>query len=296
MAETWTIRKILEWTTKDLESRGVSTARLDAEVLLAHALGASRVALYVDLDRPLSAEERAGYRQLLERRRRREPVAHITGEKEFWSLPLAVGPAVLVPRPETEVLVEEALALLAELGPRPLVVDVGTGSGCVAVAIATERPDARVLALDLDRGAAGVAASNACRLGLADRVVVARSDLLGSVGGGASLVVSNPPYIPRAAIDGLAPEVSRWEPRLALDGGEDGLEVIRRLLAEAGSALVPGGALALEVGDDDQARAVMGLVAPPLGAPRLRRDYAGVTRVVTARRLPAEVASAAGGR
>ena len=275
---------MLEWTAAELARRSIPSARLDAEVLLAHALGTDRLALYMDLDRPLDETERGVYRALVERRRRREPVAYLTGTKEFWSLPLEVGPAVLVPRPETETLVEEALAELSGMGPRPWMVDVGTGSGCVALALASEQPLAFVVATERERGAASVARRNAAAHGLGDRVTVVVADLLDGVGGPVDLVVSNPPYIPSDDIDGLEPEVAVFEPRAALDGGADGLEAYRALLAAAPRVLRPGGRLALEVGHDEQAAALAALLVAPLTLVRVARDLGGGARVVVVER------------
>lgn len=289
--EPWTIRRVLEWTAKDLSGRGIPSARLDAEVLLAYVLGLDRLGLYLDLDRPLGEAERGAYRDLIARRRQREPVAYLTGTKEFWSLSLAVTPDVLIPRPDTETLVEEALALLsagadAAASTERRAVDVGTGTGCVALALATERPDLRVLAVEADRRAAAVAARNAEHLGLARTVAVVVGDLLGPVRGPVDLVVANLPYVPSPEIDGLEPEVSRWEPRRALDGGLDGLDLFRRLLDAAAPVVRAGGSLALEVADAEQAGQIAGLLAAS-GAwepARTRRDLGGETRVLSSRR------------
>ncbi len=231
--EPWTLRRVLEWTARDLNQRGVDSARLDAEVLLAHVLGTDRLGLFLDLDRPLDERERAAYRELITRRRKREPVAYVTGTKEFWSLPFSVNPATLIPRPDTEILVEEALELLPGDGEGLRVVDVGCGSGCIGLALATERPALNVVAVDVDPHAAATTALNAAALGIADRVTVLRGDLLACLSGPIDLIVTNLPYIPSAELDALEPEVARWEPRLALDGGEDGLDLFRRLLADS---------------------------------------------------------------
>jgi release factor glutamine methyltransferase len=284
--DAWTIRRVLEWTAKDLASRDIPSARLDAEVLLAHVLGTDRLGLYLDLDRPLGEDERGAFRDVIARRRRREPVAYLTGTREFWSLPLLVTPDVLIPRPETETLVEAALDLLPAGSVGARAVDVGTGSGCVALALATERPGLRVLAVDIDRGAAAVAARNARALGLTGAVGVVAGDLLGPVGGPVDLVVANLPYVPTREIDGLEPEISRWEPRRALDGGDDGLDVFRRLLSAAAEVVRAGGNLALEVSHDEQAAQLVALIgAGGAWEPvRSRRDYGGVARVVVAAR------------
>lgn len=281
--ELWTIRRVLDWTAKDLSERGIDTPRLDAEVLLAHALGTDRLGLFLDLGRPLDPAERTAYRKLIARRRLREPVAQLTGQREFWSLELEIDRHVLVPRPETEVLVEEALELLPSEEPA-LLVDVGTGSGCISLALLSERADLRVLAIDIDRRATKRAVKNAAKHDLSDRMSVVIGDLLEPVGGPVDLVVANLPYIPSAEIGDLEPEVSEWEPRRALDGGEDGLDLFRLLLPQAHRVLRPGGGLVLEVGHGDQAHQVEELLDSTWEHLHTRRDYGQTPRVVVARR------------
>jgi release factor glutamine methyltransferase len=282
----WTVRRILEWTDQDLSKRGVDSARLDAEVLLAHVLGVDRLGLYLDLDRPLDEVEREAYREMVARRREREPVVYLTGTKEFWSIELEVPPGVLIPRPDTEILVEEALEVLPREGRPPVVVDVGCGSGCIGLALATERQSLRLLAMDIDRLATEVTLRNSRSLGLEARVRVLRTDLLAGVGSAVDLVASNLPYIPTREIDALQPEIARYEPRRALDGGEDGLDLFRRLIAQATLAVVPGGHLLLEVGDDAQADQVTALLGERWELIKVRRDYSGVQRTIVARRSP----------
>jgi release factor glutamine methyltransferase len=280
----WTVLDVIKWTTGRFTARGLSSPRLDAELLAAHAFGMARVQLYTHFDRPLAAEELAALRELVRRRQAGEPVAYLTGKKEFWSLDLRVDSRVLVPRPDTETLVEVALDLLPKAEPRR-VADIGTGSGAVALALKRERPEADVVAVDRSPDALAVARANALRLGLAVRFV--EGDLLAPLAGEApfDLLTANLPYIPTADLTDLAPEV-RSEPRLALDGGADGLDLIRRLLAEGAGArasLVPGGAVALEIGVG-QAGAVAGLLrAAGLVDPVIRCDLAGLDRVVVAR-------------
>jgi release factor glutamine methyltransferase len=285
--EPWTVRRILEWTARDLATRGVDTPRLDAELLLAHALGTDRLGLFLDLDRPLGEAERAQFRELVARRRRREPVAYVIGTKEFWSLSFAVGPATLVPRPDTEAVVEEALEAIPGDGRGLRAVDVGCGSGCIGLSLAHERSGLRVVSVDVDRRTAAVAAANAAALGLADRVDVVVGDLVSCLAGHVDLLVANLPYVPSGEIESLEPEVSRWEPRRALDGGADGLDLFRRLLADCPRLLAPGAAILLEVGHDGQARQVVGLLGDGWSDVEVRRDYSGVQRVVSARRQPA---------
>jgi release factor glutamine methyltransferase len=278
----WTILEVLRWTTGRFERQGIASARLDAEQLAARSFRRTRVELYMHFDQPLGERELADYRGLVERRLAGEPVAYILGRKEFWSLDLEVGPAVLVPRPETETLVEQALALLGPLASsqRPLrVADVGTGAGAIALALKRELPAAEVVAVDVSPAALSVARANAERLGL--DIVFAEGDLGAPLTalGPFALIVSNPPYIPSGDIDGLPAEV-RCEPRLALDGGADGLALVRRLAVEATALLGPGAALALEIGAGpaEAARAI--LRDNGYADVGTRQDIAGIERVV----------------
>lgn len=292
--ETWTVGEVLRWTESFFGGRGLDSPRLDAEVLLAHTLTSSRIALYTDHARPLSADERDTFRGLVRRRAAGEPVAQLTGQREFWSLPFLVDRRVLVPRPETEVLIEECLRLYrpategaTAVGPGRIV-DVGTGSGVIAVVLARELPAAAVFGVDVDREALDVAAENLRRHGLADRVLLRCGSLLEPVraDGPFDLIVANLPYVATAAIATLAPDVRDYEPRRALDGGADGAEIVRELLREAGPALAPGGHVVLELGDGPQIEAVADF-AGSLGvchAVSVRRDYAGRERILTLRR------------
>ncbi len=266
--EQWTIGGLLQTVGPYLRDKGSTSPRLDAELLLAETLGIENIQLYTQYDRPLSAAEVDSYRALVARRAAHEPVAYILGRAHFRKLVLAVAPAVLIPRPETEELVEAALRLLLLRPPfsvggdsrsracgessgsvsSPLVADVGTGSGAIALSLAQEA-GLRVLATDTSREALAVAKANAQALGLADSVEFVRSDLLGGVPDNSlHLIVSNPPYVTSGEMAGLAPDVRDFEPVAALDAGEDGLCIIRRLLPEAARALRRGGSLLLEVG------------------------------------------------
>ena len=287
----WTALEVVRWTAADLARRGVPSARLDAEVLVAHALGTSRVGLYVRHDAPLTEPERAAVREAVRRRRAGEPAAHITGEKEFWSIPLRVDRRVLVPRPETEVVVEEALAALPEKGGAYRVADVGTGSGAIAVAVASERPASRVLAIDVSADAVAVARDNVERRALADRIEVLLSDgpeELARRGEEFDAVLANPPYVATGEIAGLAVEIREHEPRVAIDGGVDGLREIRRLVPAAAQALRPGGTLIFEIGADQGGPATeIAEAAGMFERVRMRNDYAGLARVVVATRRSA---------
>ncbi|GMU00147.1 peptide chain release factor N(5)-glutamine methyltransferase [Corallococcus caeni] len=259
MSDVWTIRRILTWTTGHFEKRGVDAPRLTTEILLAHVLKTGRVRLYVDLDRPLSKDELAAFKALIERRMAGEPTNYLTGAKEFYNRPFKVDARVLIPRPETELLVEAVLHSVPKDAPSR-VLDVCTGSGCIAISVAAERPQATVLATDLSKDACALARENAQALGVAERVSVLEGDLFAPLPPGETfrVVVSNPPYIDSGDIAGLSAEVRR-EPRLALDGGPDGLTALRRVIQGARRVLEPGGLLALEMGET-QGSAVLELL------------------------------------
>lgn len=285
--KVWTVLELLRWTRGHFESRGIESARLDAECLLAHALGCDRLRLYLDYDKPVEAAERGRFRELVKRRAEgRVPVAQLTGEREFWSLPFEVTPEVLVPRPETECLVEEALARLPDPEAELRVLDVGTGSGAVAIAIARERPKARVTATDVSEAALAVARRNAEALGVADRLHFAAGDLFAAAQeGGFDLVVSNPPYLAEGEAAGLEPELAH-EPAQALFAGPRGTELLRRLVAEAPTHLAPGGALALEIAPAQAGDVRQWLVERGFEGGRVRRDLSGRPRVVSGHLAP----------
>ena len=282
-ATTWTIRDVLDWATKDFKGRGIDTARLDAELLVAEALGIERIGLYLDLNRPLLEAERSAIRPLIARRREREPVAYILGRRDFYGRCFEVTPDVLIPRPDTEALVERALERIPKDGT-VRVLDVGTGSGVVAITLAAERPNAEVTATDISEGALRVASRNAERLGVAERIRFERANLL-SDDGPYDLVVSNPPYIRSDDLELLEPEVRTHEPSAALAGGEDGLDVIRALLDRVASATVAGADLLVEVGlgqADDVA--ALALASPDWIHEATYLDLNRVERVVHLRR------------
>ncbi|MCB9786944.1 MAG: peptide chain release factor N(5)-glutamine methyltransferase [Deltaproteobacteria bacterium] len=296
MSDSWTLLKTLQWTVGYFEQKGIAQARVDAEVLLAHVLGMQRILLYAHHDRPLTGEERDRYRELVRRRAQgREPVQYLTGKQEFWSLSFRVEPGVLIPRADTEVLVEEALAharaLPDERQAALRIADVGTGTGCIAIALAHELPGATVLAGDVAEVPLRLAAANAEALGVEARVRVLRADGLTPLfeaGGGQpfDLIVSNPPYIPDGEHAGLMPEVRDHEPRQALTAGPEGLDVLGPLIAASAGegVLAPGGAVLVEVSDGAQADAVVRrFEAAGFEAPRIRQDYSGLARVVVAR-------------
>jgi release factor glutamine methyltransferase len=249
----WTILSILEWTTGYFRKYAIDSPRLDAEVLLAHSLGLKRIDLYLRYDQPLGADEREAFKRIVKRRAAREPVAQIVGRREFWGLDVVVDAHVLTPRPETERVVEVALDYLKSraAGPALRVMDLGTGTGCIALALAHDCPAAEVVATDISPAALAVAGRNLARHRLADRIrlVAGRGmDMLDPRRARFDLIVSNPPYIPSADIAALEPEVRDYEPRRALDGGDDGLAAYRRIIPAAAAHLGPEGVLVLEIG------------------------------------------------
>jgi release factor glutamine methyltransferase len=249
----WTVRRVLGFTTAHFDKRSVDAPRLAAELLLAHVLGVDRVRLYTDLDRPLQKEELAAYRALIARRVEGEPVQYLTGRRDFYGRTFQVDSRVLIPRPETELLVEAVLSALPK-GGTPRLLDVATGSGCIAVTLAAERPEATVVATDVDPGCCSLARANAEAAQVSARVDVREGDLFTPVAteAGFDVVVSNPPYVRTGDLGELQAEVRR-EPRLALDGGPEGLSVLLRVVEGAFAHLLPGGLLALEIGEEQGA-------------------------------------------
>ncbi len=276
--EVWTIGKILNWTKQYFEEKGVDTPRLDAEVLLSHILKCDRIHLYVNFDRPLVEEELAAFRQMVKVRVQRMPVAYILGEKEFMGHTFRVTPDVLIPRPDTEILVEEAIRLLAEKDS-PRIVDIGTGSGAILLSVLLGTEGSTGVAVDLSPKALAVAKSNGERLGLAGRADFRLGDLYAPVDELFDAILSNPPYIPVRDMAGLSPEVKQ-EPEMALVGGVDGLDFYRRLIDEAPCYLKEGGIVLFEVGIY-QAQDVAELgKARGFRTQRILPDYAGIDRVV----------------
>ncbi len=252
-----TLIEILQKTEAFLRERGVDSPRLEAQLLVAFALSMERIALFTDAERPLTPDEVAAIREVVRRRGRREPLQYITGERGFWTLDLLVRPGVLVPRPDTERLVEAALEWIPKDEPQ-VVVDVGCGSGAIGLALASERPLLKVWCLDLSPEALENTRQNVAKLGLQSRVAIVKSDLLSALPADREVdwVLSNPPYIASGEIAGLMPEVRDHEPRLALDGGADGLAVYRRLIPLAARRARRG--VLMEIGHD-QATAVANL-------------------------------------
>jgi release factor glutamine methyltransferase len=280
----WTVLELLKWTTDYFKAKGIESARLDAEVLLAFALGADRLRLYLDFEKPIEADERTRFRELVRRRAdERVPVAYLTGVREFWSLPIAVTPDVLVPRPETETLVEAVLAELPDVEAELSAFDLGTGSGAIALALAKERPKLRVVAGDVSQRALAVAERNAQALGLADRVRFVHGDGFAPVDAERfDAIVSNPPYLAEAEAASLAPELAH-EPRGALFAGADGAALLRRIAHEAALFLRPSGLIAFELAPAQADEMTQCLARCGFEGPRLHRDLGGRPRVITAR-------------
>ena len=278
--------ELLRWTTDYFTRAGIDSARLDAEVLLAAALGSDRLRLYVDYDKPVEAAERDRFRALVQRRAgERVPVSILLGEREFWSLRLRVTGDVLTPRPETETLVEAALSKVADRERPVRILDLGTGSGAIALALASELPHAEIVATDLSEAALQIAAENADRLHARERIRLRAGDLFEPVAGERfDLVVSNPPYVGRDEAASLPPELSH-EPEMALFAGADGLEVIRRLVAEAGDHLSAGGWLLIEHAPQQAETIERELKQAGWTELERRFDLARLARVVGARRL-----------
>lgn len=248
---SWTIIKLLSWTAAYFRDRGIDSPRLTAEILLAHALGVGRIDLYLRYDQPLSYDELAEFKKMIKRRAAREPVDYIVGEKEFFGRRFFVSPQVLIPRPETEILVETAIGILSESPVRPMrVLDAGTGSGAIVISLAIDRSGYQYLASDISMAAIAVAVTNARMHGVAGKISFFAGDWLAPLSPDfrASLIVSNPPYIPSEQIPLLEPEVRGHEPIAALDGASDGLSAIRRIIDRAPDCLVDGGYLLLEIG------------------------------------------------
>ena len=277
--QVWTIGAMLKWSEQYFGSHGADTPRLDAEVLLSYLLGQKRIFLYVHFDQPLTAEELARYREMVKRRAAGEPVAYICGEKEFMGLAFKVTPAVLVPQPDTETLVEAAIERLKGK-ENARIADVCTGSGAIALALVHYMSESSVATTDISAEALAIAKENAEALGLSERVEFFVGDLLAPISGKTfDAIVSNPPYIPSADIDGLPREV-RAEPKLALDGGADGLDFYRRLVGESAALLNDGGFLAVECGDT-QAGAIVEIAATGgFGKTEIVHDLADKERVV----------------
>lgn len=282
----WTVLQLIDTTADLLAQRGSPSPKVDAQVLLSHVLGENRTWLYMNAHRPVDDAERETFRALVARRAQGEPVAYLLGSVGFWTIDLAIDPRALVPRPETERVVELAIAFTEQFAPRDWkIVDVGTGSGAIALALASALPEATVLAIDLHSDALDLAKENAETLDLRERVRFACGDLLTPLGGRADVVdmiVSNPPYVGDDDPE-LEDAVRSHEPHAALFGGPDGLAVIRRLLPQAAQSLRPGGVLLMEFGAR-QGASIAALAKKHFADVRIEKDFAGLDRVLVAQK------------
>ncbi len=283
--EPWTVRRVLEWTTGHLKKHGSDTPRLDAEILLAHARGCQRIQLYTQFDEPLNDSVRGIMRELVQRRTKAEPVAYLVGVREFFSLGFRVTRDVLIPRPDTETLVMEVLDGVKGISA-PKVLDLCTGSGCVAIAVAKNAKSAHITATDISAAAIEIARENVARHNVASQVDIIESDLYAGITPGMKydVIASNPPYIPSAEIDQLDAEVARHEPRLALDGGADGLTILKRII-DAAPAFAASNALLLLEFTPEQADVLNAIVSNHGGYDEIviRKDLAHRPRVLKAR-------------
>ena len=279
-----TVLEVIKRSTEYLESKGVDSPRLQTELLLAHVLKIPRLKLYLDFERRLSAAELDTLRQLVKRRGEREPLQYILGTTSFCGIEIAVTPAVLIPRPETELLVEQAWSFLASRpSPTATVLDFGTGSGCIAVAITHKFPSCEVHAMDASEDALSVARGNAERASA--RIAFYRGQTMQDLISPETfdLIVSNPPYIPEAEIVTLQPEVRDHEPRLALSGGTDGLDFYKLIASQARTRLAPGGRIMVELGHDQEQAARAVFERESWEVERIIGDYAGTPRILIAR-------------
>jgi len=291
-SEPWTVGRLLNATRDFLASKGLEHPQLCAQLLLAHVLDCQRLDLYLRFDRQPDARQIDALRDLVRRSARHEPIAYLIGRKEFFGLDFRVTPDVLIPRPETETLVQAVLDLARTAGtPFQTILDLCTGCGCVAVALAVHLPACRLVATDVCKRTLKVADENLRRHALRDRIVLRQGDLFDALSGdqtGFDAIVANPPYVRSGDLAGLSPSVRNYEPSLALDGGPDGLKVIRRIVNEGMRRLRPGGWVALEVGYD-QGPAVRGMLqAAGFVGVRSVRDGAGYERVVAGSRPQAD--------
>ena len=254
----WTVRRLLDWTREHFRSRGLESPRLCAELLLAHCLGCERIELYTRYDAVPTDAQRASFRELVRRAAAGEPIAYLIGQREFFGLSFRVTPDVLIPRPETEVLVERTIELVRKSGGRLRTsLDLGTGSGCIAISLARHLPDVRIAASDISEAALAVARENAERLGVAERIDLRAGDLFEPWADRVpfDVIVTNPPYIAGPELSQLPPSVRDYEPRVALVAGEDGLAMLRRIVERLPTALRPGGHILTELAWNQSAAA-----------------------------------------
>jgi release factor glutamine methyltransferase len=285
--KVWCIKTLLETATDYLLEKGIENARLNAEVLLAYQLQVKRISLYINFDQPLTEKEISGYRFLIRRRLKHEPLQYITGTQEFWSLAFKVNPHVLIPRPETEILVDQALTLSKSFHEAPLhILDLGTGSGVISVSMAKEVPEALIFATDISEEALIVARGNARNHHVLDRITFLRGDLFEPLMPEKPifhLIASNPPYVCTHEIQGLFPEVALHEPKMALDGGKDGMHFLKKIIRQAPRFLRPGGWLLLEMSPYQVENALVALAEADIYQNETKiEDYSHRQRVVMA--------------
>jgi release factor glutamine methyltransferase len=285
MTEAWTVGRVVRWAADDFRARGIESPRLEAELLLAQALETDRMRIIVDAARELEPSELSRYRDLIQRRRKGEPIAYIRGQKEFYGRVFHIDKRVLVPRPDTELLVEVALRRTRSFPMPGRLLDLCTGSGCVAISLARERPACQLVAIDLSPDALAVARENAIRLGAVHQIAWLAGDLFEPLvvlpDPKFELIVANPPYIAEGEIAGLVVDIRAFEPRLALSGGADGLEVTRRIVAGAPRHLRARGVLAMEIGTGQTDRVKQFFVEAGFTDIVVDKDYGGHERVVS---------------
>jgi release factor glutamine methyltransferase len=290
--KSWNVRDLLHVTAEYLEKKGVDSPRLTAEILLAHTLNVDRITLYLNFDQPLTENELSGYRTLIKRRLQREPLQYIIGIQEFWSLEFVVTPQVLIPRPETELLVEQAIERLktfpAVENHTSRILDLGTGCGAIAISLAKEVQQTTIWATDISAGALKLARLNAEKHGVTDKIRFIQGNLwepLLDQGVTFDIILSNPPYIASEEFKGLSPEVRDYEPRLALNGHEDGMNYIQTIILEAPAFMNPGGWIMLEMspGQTEKALGLIGEIKD-YGEKTRIKDYSHLYRVVMAQR------------
>ncbi len=291
--KSWIIKDLLKVTADYLKEKEIDSPRLTAEILLSHQLNTDRVNLYLNFDQPLTEKEISGYRSLIKRRLRHEPIQYITGSQEFWSLDFMVDPQVIIPRPESELLVEQTInrvgASFAPQNQSPKILDLGTGSGALAISVAKEVPQARFWATDLSAAALSLARSNAEKHGVSERIQFMRGDLWDPIINldiTFDIIISNPPYITSEEYNDLAPEVRDYEPRLALDGHEGGMYFIEKIIHGGLDYLSPGGWLIMEMSPDQTEKALV-LVEQIKGYGEKTRikDYSHIYRVIMAQKV-----------
>jgi release factor glutamine methyltransferase len=292
--EPWTIQKLLSWVTEYFTGKGVDSPRLSAEWLLCYVLGLKRIELYTQFNKVVGQEQLSQLHELVKRAGAHEPIAYITGKKEFYSLEFEITKDCLIPRPETELLVERAIEFLRTRNGEQFICDLCTGSGCIAVAIARNFASCRIVATDISDAALTVAEKNVAKHGLMNRVKLLQGDLFEPVIAGLGpakfdLIVSNPPYVSEPEYEKLAPNIKDFEPKSALTAGNDGLDIIKKIIADANQHLKPTGALMLEIGNE-QGNAVRNLLetAGYFGDVKIDKDYSNLDRLAVAVTKPAK--------